>query len=404
MGVRVLVVPDAYYTFHSGAKACRKLCFYLKQLSEKVGVFASGVKENGVNLDPEVEIYSRTPFSGYQHVINKKISKEFAKVLEIFKPTHVIFLGGVYNKPSVLYRQCDERNIKRVFIIWNQDFYCQNFYACLENGPCRKCLVDDSFFPDGLVCSRCKGKSVIDKIKLHFRVIQIHKMKKYLISAHSLMGTGTYQRESFELLGVDKKKIVDIPLFFDKSLINEVHEELSDYFVWYGQTRYEKGFECMKQILEAVDERVHVVIPIPSSESPEEIANSLGLKKYVEKGVLRIITGVTWQDGVQEIIANSIGVILPSLWPTTTEYTFLESIGLGKPVLAWNLGVYPDYIIDGENGFIPEVWDVNSMVKDMYSLIDNPGLYSMIADNTKLLFEKITNDDLFIHSLSQVLN
>ena len=404
MNLRVLVVPDAYYSYHSGAKACRKLCEYLKQLSEKVGVYASGVKEQGVTLDPDIDTYKRTNFAGYQHVFSIKIGKEFGRVLEQFKPTHVVFLGGVYNKPPVFFKQCDKRNIKRIFIIWNQDFFCQNFYACLEDGPCRKCLLDEKYYPDGLICSRCKNKDVFDKIKMHYRVNKIHKEKKYLVSAHRVMGTGSFQRESFELLGIEKNKIIDIPLFFDKALIKSIDEDLKPYFVWYGQTRYEKGFECMKKILDVVDKRVQIVIPIPSNESPNEVAEGLGLEKYVEKGVLKIITGVTWQDGVQEIIANSIGVVLPSLWPTTTEYTFLESIGFGKPVLAWNLGVYSDFISDGENGFIPEVWDIDSMVSDMYRLIDEPELYRTIANNTKLLFEKITNDDLFINSLSQALN
>ncbi|MCH8108978.1 MAG: glycosyltransferase family 4 protein, partial [Chloroflexi bacterium] len=59
----------------------------------------------------------------------------------------------------------------------------------------------------------------------------------------------------------------------------------------------------------------------------------------------------------------------------------LEGMATGVPVVSTRVGMAPDVMLDGENGFIVDVEDADGLAKAASNLIDSPELRSRLAQN-----------------------
>lgn len=69
----------------------------------------------------------------------------------------------------------------------------------------------------------------------------------------------------------------------------------------------------------------------------------------------------------------------------------LEAMLFSVPVVSTNVGVVPDVIIDGENGFIAKVKDSIGLAEKIHGLLDNSELKTQFAKNSKIKIEKEFN-------------
>jgi glycosyltransferase involved in cell wall biosynthesis len=103
-----------------------------------------------------------------------------------------------------------------------------------------------------------------------------------------------------------------------------------------------------------------------------------------------------------DVIAASRGVVNPSIWPTTTEYVLLETLGLKKPIFTFNVGIHPEIIQNGVNGFIAET--PFEMASQMNQFNHDDALYEKISGNAYKLYQSLTNWEDWKKTLSLILN
>ena len=78
-------------------------------------------------------------------------------------------------------------------------------------------------------------------------------------------------------------------------------------------------------------------------------------KRYV----IEIVPYLETHQELLEVVANSRGVLVPSLYATTGEFYLLEALGLGKPAILFNAGIHGEIIEHGKNGMISEIGDLD---------------------------------------------
>lgn len=90
-------------------------------------------------------------------------------------------------------------------------------------------------------------------------------------------------------------------------------------------------------------------------------------------------------DNLTSILENlkiDVGIV-PSLWEEAYGYVGVEFLAKGIPVIGNNIGGIPDYVIDGETGWLNNSLTSGEMLQIIHSIVSNPA--SVIKLNSNLL-------------------
>ncbi|MGL1863265.1 MAG: glycosyltransferase family 4 protein [Pseudodesulfovibrio sp.] len=118
--------------------------------------------------------------------------------------------------------------------------------------------------------------------------------------------------------------------------------------------------------------------------TPAELA---GWKK---EGALEILDAV---DDVRPLISGASAYVLPSYYREGTPRSILEAMSMGRAVITSDAPGCRETVIDGENGFLTPLKDVDALTAAMEKLIVDPALTAkMGAASRKLAEDKFDVD------------
>jgi len=91
---------------------------------------------------------------------------------------------------------------------------------------------------------------------------------------------------------------------------------------------------------------------------------------------------------VRPVLADSSVFVLPSFYPEGTPRTILEALSMGRPVITTDMPGCRETVVDGENGYLIEARDSESLLKAMLQFIENPGLISSMGQCSREIAER----------------
>ena len=71
------------------------------------------------------------------------------------------------------------------------------------------------------------------------------------------------------------------------------------------------------------------------------------------------------------LLKSSTCLLTPSLWPEPSPLAVMEAMGLGVPVVAYNVGGIPEIVTNNENGFVVNLGDYHTLTERVKFLIEN---------------------------------
>ncbi|MDO9566917.1 MAG: glycosyltransferase family 4 protein [Candidatus Desulfaltia sp.] len=89
-------------------------------------------------------------------------------------------------------------------------------------------------------------------------------------------------------------------------------------------------------------------------------------------GIEENIKFLGWRPDVAEVMSTFDIFALPSLNEGMGR-VLVEAMALGKPIVASDIGGIPDLVVDGENGYLVPVGDVETLAARIRRLLDDPG-------------------------------
>lgn len=118
------------------------------------------------------------------------------------------------------------------------------------------------------------------------------------------------------------------------------------------------------------------------------------VKKLVEEyNLLDFVRFVGWRNDSLEVMSCMDLLINPS-FSEGFGYVPLEAMALGLPVIATKVGILPEAIVDGVNGFLVEPGDYEAITKYWRELFLNQDLRQRLGDEArKTVFSKYMVDD-----------
>lgn len=96
----------------------------------------------------------------------------------------------------------------------------------------------------------------------------------------------------------------------------------------------------------------------------ESMATKLGVEENVKF--------LGWRSDVAEVMSVFDVFVLPSLNEGMGR-VLVEAMALGKPIVASDTGGIPDLVVQGKNGYLVSVGDVETLAERIRELLDDPG-------------------------------
>ena len=387
---KILFVPDSFWGPDSGHRSSKYTLKVLLKIGYKVAIYAMNDKLTKAQLDEfnktGCNYYEQTPYSFKHQFIKGKVYKEFSKILKEFRPDVVLYIGSIANKTSIDY--CIKHKIDYAILPLTTEYYCVKNFAGREDGSCYKCLSGNYF---NSIVFRCLGKRtlVIEYLK---KILQLLLSKDRMLKATYVLGYSEDQLSLLEHYGVNRNKCHELPIFFDPKSISKKGEVVEDYFVMSGQCITAKGWHIIKSIIERTPQ-VRYKLVIFNTDTANKYVDRYRLYDYIESGRVEIISEVEEHIEFLSIISKSIGVLVPSYYPTTGEFVLLESLGMGKPIIAFNSGVHREILRHNVNAMVSRTGDLDDYASNIIEVSNNINLRSSLSKGAQLLYKELISVD-----------
>ncbi|MEK7104002.1 MAG: glycosyltransferase family 4 protein [Patescibacteria group bacterium] len=198
--------------------------------------------------------------------------------------------------------------------------------------------------------------------------------------------------------GIDERKVVMIPLGIDLSLFglvsSEIKEKTRDFLgiprnslvigsfqkdgVGWGEGNEPKLIKGPDIFIEAVSQLsknypVFVLLVGPSRGYVKKMLSSRGIP----------YKSIGYVENFNEVASfyKALDLYLVTSRIEGGPQAILEAMASGVPLVSTKVGMAPDVIIEGENGFLVEVEDVGQIVQKAKLIIENQSLKQKLTEN-----------------------
>ena len=274
------------------------------------------------------------------------------RTLKQFRPDVVHVHNWFPTVSASIFRQCKAANIPIVHTIHNYRLLC----------------VGATLFRDGHVCEDCIGTT--------FRTAGIvHKCYRNSMLgsavctggmlAHWTAGTWQHSVDRFiALTEFSRRKLIEGGLPEDKIVVKPNFVEPApqpgsgdgNYFLFAGRLTEEKGLrtliECWKNGPELAPLRI-----VGEGPLHDEVQKAAAGMRNVH------LLGMKSNEEVVFLMKDAKATLCPSLWYEGMPRVVIESLAVGTPVVATNIGGYPEMIVDGESGALCGSGDAGALLR-----------------------------------------
>jgi len=215
--------------------------------------------------------------------------------------------------------------------------------ASLHGAHCVRCFPKSIMLPNSMkrMISHCRSLVFNFSLRKLDRIIAFSEASKNLLIKAGLS---------------DEKIEVIYPYRLSpKSTTSLSFEKLREFTIAFvGWLRRYKGLHVVIQAMSIVIEKIPNarLIVVGSGEESyknyiKELVENLNLKRHVS------FLGKRKNEEVLRLLEGSDVVVVPEQWPNVFgPIVLIEAMTLGRPVVASRIGGIPEFIKDGENGFL----------------------------------------------------
>ena len=331
----------------------------------------------------------------FRNLSNKKVKREFSKLLDSFdnKNTIIHVHGWTKSLSSVIFKVAKKKKFKLVLTVHDYFLVCPNggFYNYRKNMICNKkpmCLK--------CITCNCDSRNFFFKIyRIIRQIIQNHNTKKlknikYIISISDFsieklkkyLDSNAVIKKIYNPIRIDKNKIINI--------------SKNNSYIYVGRVSQEKGVDIFCEAISKL--KLNGIV----------VGDGI-LKENLEKKYSNIkFTGWVSPKEVEKYMRNSKALVFPSRWYEGAPLTILESVAIGLPCIVSNKCAGVDFIENNKNGLLYdgtvaglirsikkyEKMDVKSISKYAYSKYwNNPFNEELHYKNLISYYEEIIKEE-----------
>ena len=237
---------------------------------------------------------------------------------------------------------------------------------------CTKRVGINCLFTGCLIRYRETSWSAIAKKHLE---IHIHKKLSRIIVASKYMKNLLIQN------GIPSEKITILPYFTSMPPVDSLSYPSNENTILYvGLIHLVKGVNYLIAALQYVNSDFKAIFIGQGSylEEYKRFAKKLGLEDKVR--FLGWVPNVELSSYYQQASL----LVVPSWWVEAFGIVGVEAMAHARPVIAFNTGGIPDWLVDGETGFLVERGDLQGLAEKISLLLENKELARRMGENGRL--------------------
>jgi glycosyltransferase involved in cell wall biosynthesis len=393
----ILLVVDAFSSVASGARVAQHIVRLLLGSGHAITVLEPGSGDmlpEDLRLASDLEVipWHRHRLPSLFHVVRDEDTRHFSRVLDEIRPDVVHLCSFNYGKSRFLVPEAHKRGIRVVAQYFRHAYCGREEYDVLDGGPCGRCNGGRTWNALKYGC----GSPSKRPVQVLSRYL-IWKLANPLIDV--ALSTCTHMDDALVRAGIPSERIVRCPLPYDANQLEGIQTIDGDHVFFSGAFLEAKGAHLLEPVVEAVSDAHFVLLFLtPSSDRQEyedfqqRLTHRYGNRVYVDDKM-------RWDTGGSEFARKCRGALQPSVWPSSTEYTLLEMLGLGKPIVAFNVGMHRDYLVHQKNALVYEIGDHKGFIDGVAQINRDPALRRSLAKGARKLFDLLTDDDVIHEAL-----
>lgn len=368
--MKILIVNKFLYLNGGSETYILKLGNYLKFLGHEVQYFGMYDERNIMKNESEsysdnIDFHSSNSGTASKlktalsTIYSKNANLKIRKVLEQFKPD-IVHLNNINFQltPSIIY-EIKAHSIPIVQTVHDTQIACpcHRFYIEHKKKICRKCEGGNYL---NCVANKCVQNSFSKSFLAAFESYYYHLRKTYnLVDLY--ICPSKFIADVIIKAGISKNKTTVMHNFSDLGTeIQNKTKSSKKYALYFGRLSEEKGINTLIKCCKDSPEVKFVF----AGSGPLEADIKSALKEYKNIEFIGFKTG----NELQQIILEAAFSICPSECYDNCPLSVIESMALGTPVIASDLGGTKELVSDGITGLIFKAYDSSDLTEKINSL------------------------------------
>ena len=302
---------------------------------------------------------------------NKRIFKEITAIVEATRPD----IAHVHNvfpmmSPSV-YDALKRSGVPVVQTLHNYRFLCPNGQFFVDDKVCEDCQKKGYM---SAVRKQCVRGSRIMSAMYALAISRSWKSGIFPNAIDRFIALNKFVANKMVSGGVPRQKIAICGNYIESTATSVADKR--GYILYLGRLSREKGVETLIRSISLID---GVVLKVAGS-GPDE-------KRLIDKAFELCGARVEFLGHIngtekQRVISEALCTVVPSEWYENFPLSIVESMSLGTPVIASNIGGLPDMINHGINGMLFDAGNHIDLANCIRLLHENSEIASKMADES----------------------
>ncbi|MBI5643014.1 MAG: glycosyltransferase family 4 protein [Deltaproteobacteria bacterium] len=287
---------------------------------------------------------------------SRKAKKALRRIIDVEKPD-VIHIHNMQNPYTINEAVSSAPTVRSIH---DPRLYCFNNWRILPKNKqiCPyplgyKCITEGCLWSD-LLAYTIDGRCAMPRYALYL----IHRKVDKLIIESEAMRACVLQN------GYREEQIAFLPNFTRTFDFDEVISRLDQFdkpdensILFVGRASFEKGIDYLLEAVAMlkIPFKLYLVTGGPAIADVHEKIKKLNLSDKVE------VPGVQSYEKTRDYYAMADVVVVPSVWIESFCLVGIEAMANAKPVVAFRTGGIPDWLADGQTGYLAECRNVEDL-------------------------------------------
>lgn len=394
--MKILLVNKFHYLNGGSEKYYFELGKLLKKNGNEVAYFSMEDDRNIRTGDKEffvkkIDLNYGSKLKALDVIYSKDNYKKMEEAIKEFRPDVIHFNNFQRQLSASVVEAGWNAKIPMIFTAHDMEAVCPNKDMLYNGRICDDCITKGYMSCIKKKCIKnSKLKSILGVIEMkYYKLHSIYEKFNYIVSPSEFM------KKCLLNGGVKNQNIEVIHNFSNATNCN--NEINGDYIFYFGRISKEKGIFNLIGAVKKCDE-VKLLI---AGTGPEEEK----IKKYIKENKMEsrvVLLGYLNQDEIRERIEKCRFVVIPSIWYENCPYSIIETLEIGKPIIASEIGGIPEIVENEKNGLLYRYDSVDDLADKINELYYNQEKINKMKEASKNKFKMEHTEDVYYQKIMKI--